>query len=492
MPLLLLLALQAPAAGRDIDAAVRVAIEKWHVPGCAVVVVRDDRVIYCEGHGFGSSREDKRVTADTLFPLSSCTKAFTTAALALLVEEGRIGWDDPVRKHLPWFRLSDPLVEDAVTLRDLLCHRTGIGPHELLWHRAPWGPEEAVRRLRHLPLSKPFRTTLQYQSTAFAAAGLAAADASKTSWSDLIRKRLLTPLGMKATCTSAPEMLKAEDYALPNRLVLLPPRAFGTGIWIPFDYLPTARFDPDYADPAISIYSNARDLGTWLRFHLAEGKPLLKRQLRETHTPQMVTRLSPAQKAAFPDTNEVSYAMGWAVHDYRGLKVVSHGGSIDGFRCHLAFVPEKRVGVAVLCNLERTPMPLALANALIDQQLGFPKRDWHALHANLDKALKARGDAPTPREGTKPSHEAVEFVGDYEHPAYGTVRVRATAKGLVWRWREVDALLEHYHHDTFALSNTLVHDALVTFSTNAAGHIDGFRVTGRLGVEFRKLKSKPR
>jgi CubicO group peptidase (beta-lactamase class C family) len=492
MPLLLLLALQAAAAAnRDIDAAVGVAMKKWHVPGCAVVIVRDDKVIYCEGHGFGSSREDKRVTADTLFPLSSCTKAFTSAALALLVEEGKLTWDDPVRKHLPWFRLSDPLVEKAVTLRDLLCHRTGIGPHELLWHRAEWGPEEAVCRLRHLPLSKPFRTTLQYQSTAFAAAGLAAAHASKLSWSDLVRKRLLNPLGMKATCTCAPEMFKVEDYARPYRLHHFP-RVLGTGIWHPFQGLPTARFDPDHADPAISIYTSARDLGTWLRFHLAEGKPLLKRQLRETHTPQMVTRLSPAQKSAFPDTNQVSYAMGWAVHDYRGLKVVSHGGSIDGFRCHLAFVPEKRLGVAVLCNLERTPMPLALANTLIDQQLGFPKCDWHALHAKLDEALKAEGDAPPPREGTRPSHEMAEFVGDYDHPAYGTVRVRSSAKGLVWRWRDQDVPLEHYHHDTFALSSTLVHDALVTFSTNAAGHIDGFRVTGRLGVEFRKLKSKPR
>jgi CubicO group peptidase (beta-lactamase class C family) len=471
MPRLVLLALLTPAADRDIDDAVRAAMKRWAVPGCAVVIVRDDKIVYREGHGLGSTREDKRVTADTLFPLSSCTKAFASAALAILVEEGKLNWDDPVRKHLPWFRLSDPLVEDAVTLRDLMCHRTGLGPHELLWHRAPWGPEEAVRRLRHLPLAKPFRTALQYQSTAFAAAGLAAAEASKAPWSDLVRKRLLTPLGMNATGTSYAEAASRGDLAIGHREGAALPRA-----------------DGEHPDPAISIYSNARDLGAWLRFHLAEGKPLLTRQLRETHTPQMVTRLSPAQQAAFPDTHQVSYALGWAVHDYRGLKVVSHGGSIDGFRCHVAFVPEKRLGVAVLCNLERTPMPLALANTLIDQELGFPRRDWHALHARLDQALKARGDAPPRREGTRPSHEVAAFVGDYEHPAYGTVRVRSTANGLVWRWRDVDLPLGHYHYDTFALSDPLVHDALVTFSTDAAGRVDGFRATGRLGVEFRRLK----
>ncbi|MFO0842383.1 MAG: serine hydrolase domain-containing protein [Gemmataceae bacterium] len=412
MPLLLLLALQAPAAAnRAIDDAVGVAMKKWAVPGCAVVIVRDDKVIYCEGHGWRMEGGLAPVTPDILFPLSSCSKAFTSTAIALLVEEGKLNWDDPIRKHLPWFRLSDPLVEEAVTLRDLLCHRTGLGPHELLWHHAPWGPEEAVRRLRYLPLSKPFRTTLQYQSTAFAAAGLAAASAAKMSWSDLVRKRLLDPLGMKATYTTFAEAFKTGDIAEPHRAVGFNGRSAAV-----------ARVDPDHPDPAISIYTSARDLGAWLRFHLNEGRPLLKRQLRETHTPQMVTRLSPTQKSAFPNTNQVSYAMGWAVHDYRGLKVVSHGGSIDGYRCHIAFVPEKRLGVAVLCNLERTPMPLALANTLIDQQLGFPKRDWHALHAKLDEALKAERDAPPRRDGTKPSHELAEFVGDYEHAAYGGAR----------------------------------------------------------------------
>lgn len=483
MPLLLLLALQAPAADRDIDAAVRVAMKTWDAPGCAVVLVRDNKVVYLKGHGvarLGDARDS--FTADTLFPISSCSKAFTSAAIALLVEEGKLGWDDPVREHLPWFRLSDPLVEDAVTLRDLLCHRTGLGPHELLWHQAPWGPEEAVRRLRHLPLAKPFRTALQYQSTAFAAAGLAAAEAAKTPWRDLVRERLLEPLGMKATCTSYAEARKSGDLAQPHRL-----DGWGNRVKIP-------RTDPDHADPAISIYSNARDLGTWLRFQLNEGKPLLQHALRETHTPQMVTRLSPAQKAVFPDTLEVSYALGLAVHDYRGLKVISHGGSIDGYRCHLAFVPEKRLGVAVLCNLERTPMPLALANTLLDQQLGFPKRDWRGLHRKLDDELSSKRGfgGPFPREETKPSHEPADYSGDYEHPAFGTVQIRTTAKGLAWRWRDEEVLLGHFHHDTFYLSSQLVHEPKVTFSTSAAGHIDGFRVTGRLGVEFRKLKSKPR
>src|SRR5436305_12442042 len=130
-------------------------MKAWSVSGAAVVVVRGDRVTYCKGHGVRRAGGDDPVTADTLFAISSCSKAFTTAAMALLADEGKLGWDDRVREHLPWFRLSDPLVTQEVRLRDLVCHRTGLAGHELLWHGPPWSPEDAVRRPRLLPPDRP-------------------------------------------------------------------------------------------------------------------------------------------------------------------------------------------------------------------------------------------------------------------------------------------------------------------------------------------------
>ena len=159
-----------PAA---IDAIVKKSLDAWHVPGVAVAVVRDGEVIYLKGHGVKSLDADDPVTPDTLFPIGSCTKAFTTAAMAILVDEGKMAWDDPVRKHLSYFHLGDPLADKEVTLRDLVCHRTGLAPHDLLWYRSPWPPEEIVRRAGLLPLDQPFRTRFQYQSTMFTAAGLA-------------------------------------------------------------------------------------------------------------------------------------------------------------------------------------------------------------------------------------------------------------------------------------------------------------------------------
>jgi CubicO group peptidase (beta-lactamase class C family) len=474
-----------PTTEGTIDAAVRHAMKTWSVPGAAVVIVRDDRVVYCKGHGLRRAGTDDPVTADTLFAISSCSKAFTTAAMALLADEGKLGWDDRVRKHLPWFRLSDPLVSEEVRLRDLVCHRTGLAAHELLWHGAPWSPEEAVRRLRFLPLARPFRTALQYQSTAFTAAGLAAASAAGCPWTELVRKRLLAPLGMTATCLSYPEAARSADLASPHAL----DRAG--------DAVPVPRLASPFPDPAISVHTSARELGVWLRFHLAGGlaggKRLVSaRALAQTHTPQIPIRLSLAQQTVFPDTVQLGYAMGWAVHDHAGVKLVSHGGAIDGFRTHLAFAPDRRVGVAVLCNLQGTPMPLALAATLMGELLGLPRRDWHALHKKLRDRLRADAEArrrallASRRHGTRPSRELAAYAGDYEHPAYGKTRVGLSRGRLVWRWRGEDVPLEHFHHDSYLLSSGQFGDAEATFTLDESGAVAELHVTGGLGVTFRR------
>lgn len=490
MPLLLLLALHAtpPADERALDASVRHAMKAWSVPGCAVVVVRGGRVVYCKGHGARAAGRDDPVTPDTLFALSSCSKAFTTAAMAMLAGEKKLSWDDPVQKHLPWFRLSDPLVEREVSLRDLVCHRTGLAEHELLWRRAPWSPEEAVRRLRFLPLWRPFRTVLIYQSTTFTAAGLAAASAAGVPWSDLIQKRVLDPLGMAGTRLSDAEAARVPDRAAPHRL-----DRYGVPEVIP-------RFEGQYPDPAISIHSSARDLGKWLRFHLAEGKPLVSpERLRETHSPQMVIRLTPAQETAFPETNEVTYAMGWAVHDYRGLKHVSHGGAIDGIRTYVAFVPDRQLGIAVLTNLDRSPMAVALANTLVDQLLGYPRsHDWHGIHKRIEEGARGGSRAQEEfrklqqRHGTRPSRDLSAYAGEYVHPAYGTIGIKLSRGKLLWDWRGEEVELRHFHHDTFLVAGELVKQGALSFLLDADGEVVGFNAGGGLDVDFFRLPTKRR
>jgi CubicO group peptidase (beta-lactamase class C family) len=471
---------------RAVEDVVREALKAWHVPGVAVAIVRQDAVVYLRGHGLRAVDGKDPVTPDTLFPIASCTKSFTTSALALLADAGKLDWDDSVRKHLPYFRLADPLANDNVVLRDLVCHRTGLRAHDFLWYDAPWPAEETVRRAGRLPLDRPFRSAFQYQSTMFVAAGLAVAAAGGLPWDAFVQKRLLDPLGMTATRLTTSAAEKSADRARPHRL-----RPGGKVEAIP-------EYRMEAPDPAGSIYSNARDLAQWLRFHLANGtvdgrRLLAASSLEETHAPQMVIRREGADRDFFPDTRQMSYGMGWVLYDHRGRLLMAHAGTIDGFRAHLTQLPEEKIGIVILANLHQTRFNLALSNSLIDLLLGLPRKDWNAILTAAalkeEEALaeQARLRLERRHQGTRPSRELAAYAGNYDHPAYGTVRVRLERGGLTWAWNRFSAPLEHYHYDTFVLPIEIMGRPLATFGLDAAGTIISLRVEGRLGVEFRRV-----
>ncbi|HTU16501.1 MAG TPA: serine hydrolase [Gemmataceae bacterium] len=474
----------------DADKLVRRALESWRVPGVAVAIVRGDKVIYLRGHGFSSIKGGFKVTPNTLFPIASCTKSFTTTAMALLVDEGKMSWDDPPRKYVPYFHLSDPLVDREVTLRDLVTHRTGLRDHFLLWYRSPWTPEERIRRFAKLPLDKPFRTTFQYQSTMFTVAGLAVARASGMSWADFVQKRLLDPLDMKATrftTTAIAEVAdKASSYRLdakkkPQLMELYPMKE---------------------AEPAGSIQSSARDLSKWLLFQLnnkiVDGKPLVSaRNLETTHTPQIMLRMDAADRIMFPETSQMSYGMGWEIQDHFGHHLLQHAGLIDGFRCHFTLVPKARLGIVLLCNLHQTRMNIALSNALLDMLLELPHREhrnWNAIvHAAERKdeeeaEKKEREKEKHHQPDTQPSRELAGYIGAYEYPAYGTVHITLENGRLVWQWNHWSAALIHYHYDTFTLPIEKMGTPRVVFTLDAKGRVARMKVLGNVDVEFQRKR----
>jgi CubicO group peptidase (beta-lactamase class C family) len=469
-----------------VDALVTKTLAAWHVPGVAVAIVRDGEVIYLRGHGVRDLGTKEPVTPDTLFPIASCTKAFTTTALAILVDEGKLAWDDPVRKHVPYFHLSDPRADREVTLRDLVCHRTGLRGHDLLWYRSPWSQEEIIHRVGRLPLDKPFRGAFQYQSTMFTVAGHAVAAASGLSWADFVQKRLLDPLDMTGAVLTTPAMQKVPDHASPYRL-----DRRGEPEAMPLYLI-------EVPEPAGSLHASARDLAKWLRFQLSDGtaggrRLVSARSLAETHTPQMEIPIDRKDRRMFPDTRKMSYGMGWVLQDHRGLDLVAHAGAIDGFRAHLAMVPEHHLGIVLLNNLHQTRMNLALSNGLLDLLLGLPKKDWNAIvlaamrqeqaeHAEAERERLAKR-----HRNTRPSCAWAAYAGDYEHPAYGTVRVSLGPGGLVWQWNDFRAVLEHFHYDTFTLPIEVMGEPELVFAQDG-GAVARMKVGGKLDVEFRRVK----
>jgi CubicO group peptidase (beta-lactamase class C family) len=332
-----------------IDALAEAAMRAWNAPGVAVAIVRDDRVILAKGYGVKERGKADRVTARTVFAIGSTTKAFTTAAMAMLIDDGKMAWDDPVRKHIDFFRLSDTLASEQVTVRDLVCHRTGLSRNDVLWYGTPWNQEEILRRIGFVKLSKPFRSTWQYQNIMFSAAGFAVGRASGGTWQAFVQTRILDALGMSATSLTTRVAERAADHASPHQKSATAPEPKV----VPWRNL-------DNIAPAGAINSSVDDLARWVRLQLNgglfEGRRLIsERNVEEMHTPQMHMRPEDEGRSWNPDTIQSSYGLGWTVHDYRGLHLVSHGGAIDG-RQHAggaALVDPRRAAWLPGARLER-------------------------------------------------------------------------------------------------------------------------------------------
>ncbi len=484
------LARSATVESEVIDRAVQQAMRHWKVPGCSLVIVSPDKTLHLKGYGLKDIGRRTPVTADTLFPLGSCTKAFTTAALGILVDEGKLHWDDHVRKHLPYFRLSDPLADKAVRLRDLLCHRTGVAPHEMLWYRAAWSQEEAIRRLAHLPLAQPFRTAFQYQTTMYTAAGFALAAAAQVSWAEFVQQRLLTPLEMRATSLTTTAAEKVRDRATGHH------HHGDDEVHTIADWYPM-----ETPEPAGSLNSTARDLAAWLRLHLRQGRvgerQLISAQsLGETHTPQIHMRLEGITAELEPETDQMSYGMGWVIQDYRGRLMLTHAGAIDGFRAHLVIMPRDGIALALLNNLHQSRMNHALGNRLIDLLLGLKQRDWNTLLSTIAHKEQAKAQEDHQRflasrkRNTTPSHSANAYLGRYVHPAYGTMRLGVEHGQLHWSWSSFRGLLHHFHYDTFVAQNEYLGEPLCTFHLGTEGNVTSMTWGPPLGVTFTRVRRK--
>jgi CubicO group peptidase (beta-lactamase class C family) len=484
------LALAGPvrAAGRldtaAVDTLVRDALKAFHVPGVAVAIVRDGEVVYLEGHGVRDVARRDPVTPDTLFPLASCTKGFTTTALAILADEGKLTWDDPVSKHVPFFHLSDPLADREVRLRDLLCHRTGLREHVFLWYHSPLSQEETIRRAGLLPLDRPFRSTFQYQSTMFTTTGFVVRSAARMPWDEFVQKRLLDPLEMKATLLTSKEVPERE-HAVGHQFT-----PGGQVRTIPAYPLATP-------DAAGSMHSTARDLAKWVRFQLGDGQAggrrlVSARNLAEAHRPQTVIPLDGPNRRLHSETVQMSYAFAWVVQDYRGQLLVSHAGAIDGFRAHFTLVPRAGIGIVLLNNLNQTYMNQALSNSLVDLLLDLPRKDWigHVLtiiHEEKTRRDEVSKDRLAQRhKGTNPTLPLVEYAGKYEHPAYGTVEVKLDSDQLMWTWNRFRGELEHWHFDTFVLHESVLLEPDVVFRLGPDGKVAAMEVQGPVGVEFKR------
>jgi CubicO group peptidase (beta-lactamase class C family) len=460
--------LQAKTQLHGFDEFVRNIVQDWKIPGLAISIVKDGEVIFSQGFGKRDIDEGKDVTAQTLFPIASCTKAFTATSMAILVDEGKLDWDTPVKRYIPTFKLYDLFASEHMTPRDLVTHRSGLPRHDLMWFNSSATRQELFDRLQFLEPSKDLRAVLQYNNLMFMAAGYLVGQLSGQNWEDFVQQRIFDRLGMKSSIFSTSAAQETDDFSFPYKAIKdeIKKIPFYEGQWS--------------VAPAGAIVSSVADMSSWVLLHLNKGKHegtqiVSENQVAQMHAPQMVAPVT----FPFPEIPISSYGLGWFVEPYRGNMMTEHGGNINGFSSLVTLLPEQNLAVVVLTNLDGNPVPNILTYNICDRLLGLDEVTWNERFKKFWTAFKEaeeKGKEKTEADrvvGTHPSHSLDAYIGEYEHPGYGIFSVTFEDDQLKGTFNSKSNLLKHYHYDTFELViETFDTTMKVSFFTNARGDID--------------------
>jgi CubicO group peptidase (beta-lactamase class C family) len=474
----------------DLDAYVAKALAAFNTPGAAVAVVKDGRVVLAKGYGVRRLGQRAPVDAHTLFQIASNTKAFTTASLAMLVDEGKLAWDDPVTKHLPWFQLSDAYVTRELTVRDLVTHRSGLGlgAGDLLWYHSDYPRDSILRRIRYANVASSFRSEFAYDNVLYVAAGEVIPAVTGLTWEEFVRRRIFVPLGMREARLTARGVRPDENFAdahsrVDERLTVI------------------ARDTFDATNAAGGVVANVTDLAKWMIVQLDSGRVRgapgtasdtgrrlwtveRTKEMWSAQTIQPIGDLSPSLADYRP--NFYLYGLGWDLRDYRGQKLVTHTGGLDGMTSRTLLVPAARLGVVVVTNGE-SPLSTAVAWHVLDHYLKAPPTDWVSKLAEYVRSGEAqaheveRKAAAGRQRSSKPSLPLASYAGRYTDRMYGDVTLTDEAGRLVLRFSHSPALtgdLEHWQYDTFVAHwrQRNIPDIYVTFALKPDGSIDTMKM----------------
>jgi CubicO group peptidase (beta-lactamase class C family) len=477
------------APSKELDDYINKALKDWEVPGLAIAVVKNDQIVFAKGYGVRKLGDPTPVDEKTIFAIGSSSKAFTAASIAMLVDEAKVKLDDPATKYLPGFQLFDPYVTREITVRDLLCHRSGLERGDFLWYGTNYERDEIVRRVRFLKPSWSFRSQFGYQNIMYLTAGQIVARVSGKSWDDFIRDRFFKPLSMTASSTSISALKEASNVATPHAKVD-----------DKVEVIPWRKIDN--IAPAGSINSNVVDMAQWVRLNIGEGSYQGQRLIssggaKELHTAQTVIRIEPPWSLFYSDAHFLNYGLGWFLHDHRGRKVVEHGGNIDGMSALVTMIPEEKLGMVILTNMNGTPLTGAIANRVYDLYLGAQPKDYSAELLKTYNGLVEQGKQAQKKleearvKGTSPTLALDQYAGTYSDEMYGDAKVSVQNGKLVLAAPGFVGDLTHWNYDTFQVNwrERSLGKAMVTFTLNAKGKVDEMKLPD-LQVSFKRAAEK--
>jgi CubicO group peptidase (beta-lactamase class C family) len=468
----------------DLDAYVARDMKTFDVPGIAIAIVKDGKVVVAKGYGVRKLGEAAPVDENTLFGIGSNTKAFTSAALASLVDEGKISWDDKVYERLKGFQMYDPYVSHEMTIRDLLTHRSGMGLGEgdlLFWPHTTYTRDDIIFRLRFMKPASSFRSRFAYDNLMYIAAGQIIPAVTGKPWEEYIREKILLPLGMKTSNLSTNAFKPGDNYASPHSEV------DGKLQVVPF-------MDLDNAAPAGAINSSVAEMSKWVMLQLNHGKfpgsdqrLFSEAQSHEMWAAQTLLPIGDDGESALAALRPkfAAYALGWGVQDYHGRKLVGHSGGVSGFVTRVMLVPEENLGVLVFTNAEEGAAFESILYHILDSYFGVPPTDWTtAFKASEDEQEKLAKEAVAAGDkgrvaNSKPSLALEKYAGIYNDAWYGPITIKQEGSGLVFTMDHTPkavADLQHRQYDTFKAHwrDRTIEDAFLTFTLNPDGSIHHF------------------
>jgi CubicO group peptidase (beta-lactamase class C family) len=429
---------------KGIDSVIEQELKTFQVPGVAVAVVVGDEVVLAKGYGLRDVEKKLPMAAETQMPIASVTKQFTVAALATLARQGKLDWDKPVREYLPDFRMNNEYATSHLTPRDLVTHRSGLPRHDAIWYGTDLSREQIYHRLPFFEFSRDLRVRFQYNNLMFMTAGYLGGQIAKSSWEDLVKNALFTPLGMKRSNFSVTAMHADANYSQAYELNTKR------------EVVRIEHSELDAAGPAGAINSSVDEMARYARMMLAGGMFEGKRVLLEADVQAMTQPWVPIGKDLFSDLFGFrNYGMGLFVQTYRGIEIAHHGGNIDGVSALIVFVPSRKIGVVVLANRSGTRLRDALPFEIIDRLLGLESAGLLARHRQLEEkgfagedAAKAAGTTDR-KPNTKPARPLSEYAAEYLHPGYGPMKVRLEKDRLMLSYNKFTTPLDHWHYEVF-------------------------------------------
>ncbi len=463
-------------------------METTNVPGLTIAIVKDGNIVYSEGFGYSDVENKIKMKPDTMLPIGSCSKTFTSTAAIMLQGEGKLDIDKPVREYIPEFELFDPIATQQATTRDLLCHRTGMPRHDHMW--VNWkdlSRKEVVKRLKYLPNNKPFRSIFQYQNHMFATVGYLIEAISGLKWEDFIIERIFKPLGIeefdfnvKQDETNKFAKLYTENEK--GEIKENPPLVI------------------DGLGPAGSINSTAIEMAKWVMFNLNGAKKDGKALIDEKVFPEVFNPNIPYQLLPFSVEGKINlgYGLGWFIDVFKGHKVIEHGGNVNGASALISMMPDKNIGLVILTNANSSSLPSAISYEIYDRFLGsIDKIDWVQCYYNNYKSLletmkKMAFEIYTKKvEGKNPSHDLSEYAGDFSHGGYGDINISISEdkSTLNFKLHDLDVDLKHLHYDIFTYE-TMGLPFCVSFKTGLFGNIESLSINLEPAIppiEFVKL-----